>query len=296
MPTGTSIRIYLSDGTASGLRLAEIVNRTVQALACPRSRFNELNTWTEIQKPGVYFLLARGDAGEPDRVYIGEAEHVHDRLADHIKNKEFWNEVIAFTSKDTNLTKGHVKYLESQLYSLAKAAGRYSIENSNTPTPSSLPRGDVDAMEEIIMMIRTLLGTLGHRLLDPIIPPSSVQQTMIPKESSFTFKFMQLTAYGVQSDEGFIVHTNSDVSRDTKDSLSPHIKYLRQQAFEDGTVVAHGQHFKLAKDYLFASASTAAGFVAGTNRNGRDAWKTAQGVTLKSIEEALAQQVTSSIS
>ncbi len=79
-----------------------------------------------------------------------------------LKDQEFiscWNEVIIFTSKDVNLTKSHVKYLESRLTFITKDADRYNLENANTPTQSSLPRADVAAMEEYIENYRLLLGT-----------------------------------------------------------------------------------------------------------------------------------------
>jgi hypothetical protein len=40
------------------------------------------------------------------------------------------------------------------------------------------------------------------------------------------------------------------------------------------------------QDYTFASPSTAAGVLAGRNMNGREAWKSADGRTVKGIQEA----------
>ncbi|MGH8858219.1 MAG: GIY-YIG nuclease family protein [Polaromonas sp.] len=127
---GKQIRIYLADGTASSIRHAEITNWTGQALACPRSRFQDLREWDEVKRPGVYFLFGTAEDSGDDAVYIGESEVVLDRLYAHIAGKEFWAELIAFTSKDDNLTKGHVKYLESRLIQLASEAGRYRVTNS----------------------------------------------------------------------------------------------------------------------------------------------------------------------
>ena len=110
---GKSIRIYLSDGSPSGLRHVEIANWSGQAIACPRSRFSELKKWSESQRPGVYFLLEKHSTDDKNAVYIGESENVFKRLTDHDRKKDFWNEVILFTSKDENLTKSHIKYLES---------------------------------------------------------------------------------------------------------------------------------------------------------------------------------------
>lgn len=60
MPHGRSIRIYLADGSASGIRHAEVVNWTGQAIVCPRTRVAELKGWEESQRPGVYFYPCSG--------------------------------------------------------------------------------------------------------------------------------------------------------------------------------------------------------------------------------------------
>ncbi|WP_199538231.1 GIY-YIG nuclease family protein [Emticicia sp. C21] len=120
MGLGRSIRIYLKDGNVSGIKLAEVVNHTIQAISCPRNKLSELNKdfTKEANRPGVYFLL--GDDGTiKSKVYIGEAENVWERLKNHDTLKDFWNEVVLFTSKDENLTKAHVKYLESKLLGIA---------------------------------------------------------------------------------------------------------------------------------------------------------------------------------
>ena len=136
MSFGRSITIYLADGTPSGIRHVEIANWTGQAIYCPRSRFAELTKWEEAKRPGVYFLFERSSNDADNRVYIGESENVIKRLSNHDRDKEFWNELVIFTSKDENLTKSHIKYLESRLANLAIEAKRYDIENSNNPTES----------------------------------------------------------------------------------------------------------------------------------------------------------------
>jgi len=50
---GRSIRIYLADSEAGGIRHAEIVNWTVQALAFPRNCVSELKSWREVRRQGV---------------------------------------------------------------------------------------------------------------------------------------------------------------------------------------------------------------------------------------------------
>ncbi len=134
MPVGKSIRVYLADSTVAGIRYAELVNWTGQAIACPRNRLGELASWGEAAKPGVYFLFEARLGDSKPLAYVGESENVAERLTNHDRTKEFWNEVVIFSSKDENLTKAHVKFLESTLIAMAKKADRYELQNGNTPT------------------------------------------------------------------------------------------------------------------------------------------------------------------
>jgi|SRR5205814_6690479 len=296
MPIGKSIRIFLADATVAGIRYAELVNWTGQALACPRSRLGELGAWPEASKPGVYFLFEARLGDSKPLAYIGESEQVADRLTSHDRQKDFWNEVVVFTSKDQNLTKAHVKFLESNLVSLSKQADRYSLENGNTPPESSLPRADRDAMAEFTENIRMVLGTLGYPILEPLIrsplgrPERVVQVSTKPEEApvdqELTFKVNTLIARGALTDEGFVLKKGSQVSRVNTESAALKIVKLKEQLQADGRLVPEGDHLVLAEDFLVSSSSYAAVLVAGTSRSGPQSWFTADGRSLKAIEDA----------
>ena len=169
MQFGKSIRIYLKDGIVTGVKFGEVVNQTIQCISCPRLRVSELNLYPESKRPGVYFLFGQDEETDEPKVYIVEAENVYDRLQNHVANKDFWNEVIFFVSKDDNLTKSHVKYLESRLIQTALVIKRYKIENFNQSQLSSLPLADRDAMEEFLTYIKLLIGVFGHKILEEVI-------------------------------------------------------------------------------------------------------------------------------
>jgi len=287
---GRSIKIYLSDGSPSGLRHVEIANWSGQAIACPRSRFSELKNWDESQRPGVYFLLEKHSTDEKNTVYVGESENVFRRLTEHDRKKDFWNEVIIFTSKDENLTKSHIKYLESRLTDLTLKADRYAIENGNKPPESSLPRADKDAMEEFIHNSKIILGTLGHRLLEPINSPEIENNerdtgTLIGKELFFSVN--GLISKGKQGDEGFILLKDSEISLKTTSSIPGKINQLRNRLISEHIFTEKDDKFILTKDIVLSSPSYAAALVAGTSRSGPQSWKDIKGKTLKSLEESL---------
>ena len=308
---GKQIRIYLADGGSIGIRHAEITNWSGQALACPRSRFQELREWKEVKCPGVYFLVGQDDQTGENAVYIGEAEVVIDRLASHISGKDFWNELIAFTSKDENLTKGHIRYLESRLITEATKSGRYLVKNSAQPQIPTLPRGDRDAMEEYIESVKALLGVLGHRLLEPLIeirkqisrvalrepnPVSALPSTaneiisVVASEQKFYIATKDLSGTATLTDEGLVVLKGSDAALEVMQSLPESQKELRKKLMLQGVLEANGTKLKFAKDYLFNSPSQAAGIVVGYSINGRYAWKLADGITTYSMQEQMLSE------
>lgn len=291
MAFGRKLTIYLSDGEPSGIRHVEIANWSGQAIASPRSRLNELKDWTEAQRPGVYFLLEKQTAEMGDRAYIGESENVVKRINQQDKNQDFWNEVIIFSSKDENLTKGHIKYLESRLTSISIAADRYKIENGNTPTESILPRADKDAMEEFIHNLRIILGTLGHRVLDPVKVLKQQVHDISSKpnisEYIFIFSIRGLYAKGQQTDDGFVLFKDSDISGKTSKSMPGKTLAIREKWITDGTLQPNGENYRLSKDSILSSSSYAAALVAGTSRSGPQSWIDGQGRSLKAVEEML---------
>lgn len=294
MPIGKSIRVYLADSTVTGVRYAELVNWTGQAIACPRNRLGELASWPEASKPGVYLLFEARLGDSKPLAYVGESENVADRLTNHDRQKDFWNEVVIFSSKDENLTKAHVKFLESTLVGLARQADRYELENGNTPTESSLPRADRDAMAEFVENIRMVLGTLGYPVLEPLLRQqagsksiSPSMQTTVPRARiDLVFRVNDLTAHGTVTDEGFVLKKGSQLSRTNTDSAALKIVKLKEQLQDEGRAVPDGDRLTLSEDLLVSSSSYAAVLVAGTSRSGPQSWATVDGRTLKSIEDA----------
>ena len=297
MAFGKSIRIFLPDATVTGIRHAEIINRTGQAIACPRSRLDELKNWPETAKPGVYFLFEARLGDSKPIAYIGESENVTERLLSHDRGKDFWNDVVIFSNKDDNLSKSHIKYLESRLESLAKTADRYKLENGNTPTLSSLSRSEREAMEELLEDIRLILGTLGYPILEPLIQISTIPSAtpistfISPSSEELIFTVHNLVAHGIQTDEGFVLKKGSTASKVNTESLSIKLVKLKEQLVADGRFITEKNHLFLTEDFLTSSSSYAAALIAGTSRSGPQSWYTTDGkFSLKELEDKAAKQ------
>ena len=289
---GKTVRIYLADGSPSGIRHAELVNWTGQAMVCPRSRIGELKEWKEAHRPGVYFLLGEDPKDSKPMTYIGEAENVFDRLKNHVSTKDFWEKVVFFTSKDQNLTKSHVKYLEARLVELAQEANRMSLGNQTQPSTPTLPRSDQAAMEEFLGPMRILMGALGFTLLEPLKTQSNTAEEPGNPLADIPLFFTQakkgIQSEGRATDEGFVVLKGSKGTAEMRPSMGGNIA-LKEMLLADGVLEQKGNSILFTEDYLFRSPSAAAVVLCGTSRNGRNqAWEDSQGRTLGQLEEELA--------
>jgi len=270
-----SIKIFLAKGSSSSLRTAEISNWSGKAISCSRKELEELSKREESTRPGVYILIGNDVETDEPSVYVGEAEEVAKRLKQHL-SKEFWNQVVAFVSKDENLTKAHIKYFEGKLIDIGIRAGKGVIQN-NQSSGAKLPESDQAEMDIFLDRILKLLPVMGTSLFSmPEIGKQTISDKLI-----CTIK--GLTAYGNRSDSGFIVYKDSEaVLEDRKSSVRGRVR--RQLLIDKGVLVQKDNCLVFVRDHEFTSPSLAASAIRGGNSNGLILWKTKEGRKLKEIE------------
>lgn len=279
MKFGKTIKIFLIDGDPNGRMSCELSNWTGKAYKIPRIKIKECTDRDDLMSTGVYLLFGKDEEGK-DLVYIGEAESILKRLNQHLNQKDFWNETIVFVSKDDNLNKAHIKYLENRLYEIAQLAKRYKIENSVIPTQSSISESDRAEMEEFIENIKMLVNTLGHKVFDE-------KREFKPKQKHEIFSIKAARGadgQGEPSSDGFVVLKGSKAAGKIVNSMTSSFIALRQKLIDDGVLVDKGEFYEFSDDYIFSSPSTAAVMVMGRNANGLTEWKQKDGKTLKDFE------------
>ena len=280
--TSATIKIFLPRGDAKGLRTAEISNWTGKALAAPRTELYALLERDELEKAGIYVLTGSDPRTNSPQVYIGEAEVIRERLKQH-KGKEFWVSAVVFVSKDENLTKAHVRYLERRLFDAATEVGRFKLEQ-NQASGSKLPESDREDMEVFLSRIRQLLPVLGSDLLTPIAHFTSQSQ---PGDVLFC-RIKGVEARGRRTADGFVVFRGSQAVLEERRSARERwtsVLNPRRQLIADGSLVSNGKVLEFSKDTEFSSPSAAAATVHGGSANGLTAWKTKDGTTLKELDE-----------
>lgn len=279
--TSATIKLFLPRGDAKSLRTAEISNWTGKAVAAPRTELDDLLAREELEKAGVYILIGSDPLTNAARAYIGEAEVIRERLKQH-KTKEFWVSAIVFVSKDENLTKAHVRYLESRLLTEATLIGRFTLEQ-NQAGGSRLPESDREDMEVFLARIKQLLPVLGSDILAPITQPAEKPQP----GGVLRCRIKGAEARGQRTANGFVILKGSTavlVERPAAENY-PYVIAQRKQLIVDTTLVEKDGFLVFTKDAEFSSPSSAAVVIHGGSANGLTAWKTEDGKTLKQLDE-----------
>jgi len=278
---GKTIKLFLIDGDPNGRMSCELSNWTGKAYKIPRIKVKECIDREDLANTGVYLLFGKDDSGR-DQMYIGEAETILKRLNQQLNQKDFWYETIVFVSKDENLNKAHIKYLENRLHEIASRANRYRIENSVIPTQSSISESDRAEMEEFIENIRLLVNTLGHKVFEE-------KREYKPKQQQSTFYIKAARGadgQGEPTSDGFVVLKGSKAAGSTVTSMTSNLVKLRQKLINEGVMADKGDYLEFPDDFIFSSPSTAASIVLGRNANGLTEWKLKNGVSLKKFESS----------
>lgn len=103
-------------------------------------------------------------------------------------------------------------------------------------------------------------------------------------EERYYIKARGIQASGAKRGTCFVVFKDSEVRPGVANYLSKTLVDLRRQCEADGTIA----NWKLTKDMVFNSPSTAAGFLFGANASGPQTWKDENGMTMLEHEKLTA--------
>lgn len=240
----------------------------------PRNKLKEASSLDYINNTGVYILFGDDENTAEKIAYIGEAEDIYNRLSQHNKNKDFWNECIIFVSKYNSLNKAHIKYIEHELYEMSKKANRYIIKNESNPTKSSLSNADEIRAEKFVSKIKIIANMFGYKLFISLVDKNDEEDKILHLINN-GIEY----AKGLLTDEGFVILKGSKVKEGVFDSLSPSLNGFFNKERSSTDLVDN----VYINDHLFSSPSMAAIAILGRNANGYTEWKNKDNVSLKKI-------------
>lgn len=268
---GKTITTYLIDGDPKGTQYAFISNKICQMFVVPRSNLSYLNAQEKLQKPAFYILLGEDESTKP-QAYIGETENFKERVKDHDSKKAFWNKALIFVSKDADMTKVDVQYLEHIAIQTAKKANTFILkDNMQIPKAPNLPEHQRDSMDEFFEDVKFLASFIGCNIFEISQPKA---------EHLFYTKGRGCNATGFYSSDGFTVLKGSVIAKTVVPSF--HWREKREKMIQEYASIEDNA-LTLTSDITFSSPSTAADFCIGSSNNGWLVWKDIDSNTLDSV-------------
>lgn len=287
-----SITISVIHGDPNGLRIIEHSSWYGMCAMFPRSLLPELlPVREEFQKSAVYILTGTSPLTDSEMLYIGEADPVGDRFKSHLAKKDFWERAILFTGSAAQLNKTHVKFLESKLIELARAAKRVELENKTTPATPSLSESEKIRAQDFLVHILRVLPLLGVSAFETTQQRANLRPPQTEREI-LMIRAKAIEARGYESSQGFVVMKGSQAVYSPVNSMearSPSYFRLRGRLLDQAVLVRNGLYLEFQRDYIFDSPTAAAAVIIGRSTNGRTKWKTGSGITLRDLQIADAQ-------
>ncbi len=271
--------MFFPNDEAEGPCLIEKSTWSGLGMAFPRSRLPHARKRTEFKRTGVYILWGPGDSEDLPRAYVGESDVLKPRLENHASNKDFWTHAIALVSKDQNLNKAHVRYMDWRLIDLASAAQLSELENSQNPSEPSLSEADKADAELFLADMLECLPVLGVTFFSkPSLTGTDVRR--------FTIQSKGVRASGYEDTNGFVVLSGSQAVTSETASFHRYLRDMRETLRKSEVLADEEGSLRFKRDHRFKSPSAAASVVLGATSNGRQIWMDAKGRSLNDLAKA----------
>ena len=283
---GKRISIYLHEGLPQGARVVGIDQWSGRVVAGPRNAMKDvLYLLDQYNHDGssLYFLVGEQDRDDLPSVYIGETDNFRDRIKQHEKNKEWWNDVVIFFSPDGSLMTTGSKYLESVCIDRIGSMGHCTLDNSTSPAKKKVLLEESSGLEQFYQNILTILPILGYSIAVSDMPAESTGKDGM----TFYCTRKGADAQGLLRKDGKMkVLKGSKCVGEITLSFSDHAyKKLRDELISIGRLHKEDSNYIFTDDYIFNSPSAAAAIVLGNSANGKIEWKDDHGHTMKNVLE-----------
>lgn len=269
------INMILKDGTGSGIIECTMRLNNLICYRVPRTRLKEATELVGINNNGVYILFGEDTVTGKKIAYIGKSSTMINRLDEHKRKKDFWNEALVFVTENNELNQAHTSFIECKLCEEAKKSdNRYVIMNDQNPKDPNLSRPEKIVAEEFVDMIKLFVSTFKYNLFE------GYEKQKVDDNILYLNIGGEELGKAVVVDEGFLVLKGSKIRR-TNHKIPDSLLKRYNEEINSADIVDD----VYVCDHLFKSPSIGALVLSGSSLNGRTYWKNNKGKTLKEIEE-----------
>ncbi|MGK9039391.1 DUF4357 domain-containing protein [Rhizobium sp. SA279] len=283
-PIGRVVKIFITGKDPRSLRTVELDNWTGVAIAGQPEFFKKALEAEVLARSCVYLLIKSSAEDDLPEIYVGESDDFSQRYTSGKFPIEF-DTFLIFTSKDDNLTRAHVKWLERELWLILKGnSGKVLVANANKPTSSNLPRADIATMRTYLSNLIYVLEAMGYDLFsaeERTSAAASASTQELPETAEQVHLDLYATTLPNRSDmRAYLQYVNaaytllagSKINPVVTDSLPANVRKLRATLLNDGGLAKHEGYFELTRDISFSKPSPASALVKGRSSTGYRDW------------------------
>lgn len=270
MVISKKLEMIYYNGQPDGIRSIRRYLSTMTTYVIPRPLLSEAKKISNIDRPGIYYLISENDDTQIAQIYVGQTRNGVGRLDDHNRSKDFWNKAILFLADNKTFSLDMISGLEAYAIKQATEAKRYRVENAVNPR-YEIDEYDLPLIEEVYEEIKFIMATLGYKM--------ETSKTSLNEANTLHTTRNGIRARGIYDGDQFEVLEGSEIDMNRK-CHSEKMEKQRQTALQTGNIVKNGEKYRLNVSIPFASPSAAATFVLGGSINGWTEWKGKDGKTL----------------
>jgi hypothetical protein len=288
-PHARTVHLILESSDPVGPSLRRLGNSDCIVMTFPRDAFRRVVTWPELDRSGIYILVAPAIGEFALRAYVGEARNLLKRLDGHERDRidQRYIQIVAITSADDQLREDVTGYIEQRLIWTLNETKLVEVDN-RSPTYPPLPAdvriraerffqdallllGPVEPMMGLVAA--TIAGQERRRQFTRDNGPRPVAP--IDGDKLYELKRDRCHAFAIKSPtSGMRVLAGARVATEVHYTLPRRGVALRQRLIADGSLVHSPEAgtFILTRDIEVFSPAGAANLVTGRRMDGYHSW------------------------
>ncbi len=156
-----SVRIFLQDGHADGVRVISRSKWSGRGLVIPRASFAEEFDRVELKAAGVYLLTVTDADVDRPTLCIGAADPVCDGLVRHAADEQSWSTALVFTCRENSLNFAQYQSIAARLLQLCRNVNQAEIISADRDETQQLNATESAAVETFLEHMLGLYPLFG---------------------------------------------------------------------------------------------------------------------------------------
>lgn len=288
-PHARTVHLILESRDPIGPSLRRLGNSDCIVMTFPRDAFRRVVSWPELDRSGIYILVAPAIGDFALRTYVGEARNLLKRLDGHERDRvdQRYIQIIAITSADDQLGEDITGYIEQRLIWALNETTLVEVDNRSPAYPPLSADARIRAerfFRDVLLLLgpiepmmgliaATIAGQERRRQFNRDNGPRPVAP--IDGDKLYELKRDRCHAFAIKSPaSGMRVLAGARVATEVHYTLPHRGVALRQRLIADGSLVHSPEAgtFILTRDVEVYSPAGAANLVTGRRMDGYHSW------------------------